>query len=122
MQSLKDFMQTPVLWTDEKLFTVEAVYNTQNDQTWAKNVENISVEQRISFRCQKPASIMVWASVTSCGQKHPFIEGGVKINQHIYLAMLKDEVLLLVKKTIENSGVAARCGNIPYCQNGSELV
>ena len=75
---------------------VEAVYNTQTDRTWAKNVENNSVEQQISFQHQKPASIMVWAGVTSCGQKTPliFIEGGVKVNQHIYLAMLKDEVLM----------------------------
>ena len=34
-----------------------------------------------------------------------FIEGGVKINQQVYLAILKDEVLPWVKKTIENSGV-----------------
>ena len=35
-------------------------------------------------------------------QKIPliFIEGDVKIIQHIYLAMLKDEVLLWVKKTM----------------------
>ena len=82
-------MQPPVLWTDEKLFTVEAVHNTQYDWTWAKNVE-----QQISFQRQKPASIMVWAGV--CGQKTPliFIEAGIKVNQYIYLSMLKDEVLL----------------------------
>ena len=50
-------MQSPVLWTDEKLFMVEAVHNTQNDRTWAKNVENISVEQQISFRSPKPAQL-----------------------------------------------------------------
>ena len=107
MQSFWRLHTAPVFWTDEKLFTVEAVHNTQNDWTWAKNVENISVEQRIAFRCQKPASIMVWDDVTSCGQKAPliFIEGGVKINQHVYLATLKDEVLPLVKKHMGNSGV-----------------
>ena len=97
----------PVFWTDEKVFTVEAVHNTQNDRTWAKNIENISVEQRIAFRRQKPASIMVWDGVTSCGRKATliFIEGGVKINQHVYLTTLKDEVLPLVKKRMGNSGV-----------------
>ena len=66
----------PVLWTDEKLFTVKEVHNTQNDQTWDKNVENISVEW-ISFGRQKSASIMVWDGVKSCGQKTPliFLEG-----------------------------------------------
>ena len=49
---------------------------------------------------------MVWDGVTSCGQKATliFIEGGVKINQHVYLATLKNEVLPLVKKRMENSG------------------
>ena len=106
-QSFWRLHAAPVFWTDEKFFMVEAVHNTQNDRTWAKNVENISVEQRIAFRREKPASIMVWDGVTSCGRKAPliFIEGGVKIYQHVYLATLKDEVLLLVKKRMGNSGV-----------------
>ena len=100
-------MQPLVFCSDETLFTIETVRNTQSDRTWAKNVENISVEQQIAFRRQKPASTMVWDGVTSWDQKAPliFVEGGVKINQHVYLAMLKDEVLTLVKKPMGNSGV-----------------
>ncbi|KAF2357761.1 hypothetical protein FHG87_011483 [Trinorchestia longiramus] len=54
---------------------------------WCKNIENIHAEQRISFQSQKPASVMVLASVTSCGQKTPlvFIEQGVKVNLHVYI-------------------------------------
>ena len=102
-----DCTQPLVFWSDEKLFTVETVHNIQYDRAWTKNVENISVEQRIAFRRQKPASTMMWDGVTSWGQKASliFIEGGLKINQHIYLAILKDEVLLLVKKPIGNSGL-----------------
>ena len=50
---------------------------------------------------------MGWAGVTSCGQKTPliFIEGLVKVDQHIYLPILKDKVLLWVKKSMGNSGV-----------------
>mgnify|MGYP000504172705 CR=1 FL=1 len=38
---------------------------------------------------------MVWAGVTSSGLKTPliFVEDGVKINQHVYLDMLKDRVV-----------------------------
>ena len=41
---------------------------------------------------------MVWAGVTSSGQKYPliFVEDGVNINQLVYLDMLKDKVLLWV--------------------------
>ena len=92
LHRLQDCMQPPVLWTDEELFTVQAVHNAQNDRVWARNVKDISEERRISFWCQKPASVMVWAGVMSCGLKTPliFIEEGVKINQHVYLGLLRD--------------------------------
>ena len=52
------------------------------------------------FRRQKPASVMVWAGVTSTGLKTPsiFIKADVKINQHAYLKILKGKVVLWVKK------------------------
>ena len=58
------------------------------------------VERRTSFRRQKPASVMVWAGFTSTGLNTPLIlmDAGVKINQLVYLNMLKDELVLWVKK------------------------
>ena len=32
LDKLKDGTQPPVLWTDEKLFTVQAIHNNQNDR------------------------------------------------------------------------------------------
>ena len=42
----------------------------------------------------KIASVMVWAGVTSTGLKIPLIfsDAGVKINQNIYLNILKNEI------------------------------
>ena len=107
LHCLQDCMQPPVLWTDEKLFTVQAVHNAQNDRVWARNVKDIPEEHRISFRCQKLASVMVWAGVTSCGLKTPliFIKEGVKINQHVYLGLLRDQVVPWVQSTIGDSGL-----------------
>ena len=50
---------------------------------------------------------MVWAGVTSTGLKTPliFIEDGVKINQHVYLKMLKDKVVPWVRKVTGNEGI-----------------
>ena len=75
-------MWPQVLWTDEKLFTVQAIYNSQNDWIWIESKDSMPDECRISFRRQKPASIMLWAGVTSTGLKTLliFIESGVKIN------------------------------------------
>ena len=86
---------------------------------------DIPEERRISFRRQKPASAMVWAGVTSCGQKTPliFIEEGVKINQHVYLGLLRDQVVPWVQSTIGDGGVTLQQdGATSQRQNGSELL
>ena len=95
LQCLADYTQPTVLWTDEKLFTVQAVHNAQNDRVWRQSINKIPEKHRISFQRQKPSSVMVWAGVTSSGHKTPlvFIQEGVKINQHIYLSLLKDTVV-----------------------------
>ena len=82
VKKLVDGTQPQVLWTDEKLFTVQAVHNHQNDRIWLLDINMVPVERRSSFRRQKPASVMVWAGATSKGLKALliFIEEGVKIN------------------------------------------
>ena len=50
---------------------------------------------------------MVWASVTTCGLKTPlfFIEQGVKVNQNVYLTILKDLVIHWAERNLGDSGV-----------------
>ena len=107
LQRLADCTQPTVLWTDEKLFTVQAVHNAQNDRVWRQSINKIPEKHRISFQRQKPSSVMVWAGVTSSGHKTPlvFIQEGVKINQHIYLSLLKDTVVPWKEKTFGDAGV-----------------
>ena len=95
LEKLRDGTQPPVLWTDEKLFTVQAVHNHQNDRIYAVNKRDIPLNDRLMFRRQKPASVMVLAGVTSSGKKSPpfFIDEGVKVNQHVYLNMLEDQLV-----------------------------
>ena len=107
LQRLLDGTQSPVLWIDEKLFTVQAVHNCHNDRYWDDSREAVPVEERSSFRRQKPASVMVWAGVTNSRLKTPliFIEKGVKINQPVYLHMLKETVHPWVVSDTEPSGI-----------------
>ena len=99
-----DGMQPQVLWTNEKLFTVQAIHNSQTDQIWIESKNSVPVECQASFRRQKPALVMVWAGVTSTGLKTPliFIKAGIKINQHAYLKMLKGKIVSWVKKVTGN--------------------
>ena len=73
LENLRDGTQPPVLWTDEKLLTIQAVHNPQNDRIYAVNKSDIPLSDRLMFRRQKPASVMVWAEVTSTGERTPLI-------------------------------------------------
>ena len=107
VKKLVDGTQPQVLWTDEKLFTVQAVHNHQNDRIWLPDINMVPVERRSSFRRQKPASVMVWAGATSKRLKTPliFIEEGVKINQTVYRRMLEEKVLPWVQEVVGEQGV-----------------
>ena len=72
-----------VLFTDEKIFTIEAHHNHQNDRIWAKKPP---LSDKLVSHSQHPASVMVWAGICKTG-KTPliFVDQGVKINKELYL-------------------------------------
>uniref|UniRef100_A0A8R1IJB6 DDE_3 domain-containing protein n=1 Tax=Caenorhabditis japonica TaxID=281687 RepID=A0A8R1IJB6_CAEJA len=88
-----------ILFTDEKLFTVEKVFNKQNSRILATSVKYGS--QRRSRRGH-PVSVMVWAGITSTG-KTVFVPLKMKINAANYL----DDIL---KKVVE-PWASSRFGN-----------
>ena len=47
------------IWSDEKMFTVEAVTNKQNDRVYAHSPGDLSVNVRSHLNRQKPASVIV---------------------------------------------------------------
>ena len=53
-----------VIFSDEKIFTVEAKVNSQNDRMLAKKAKDIPENIRNIYHQQKPASVMVWAAVS----------------------------------------------------------
>ena len=96
-----------MLWTDKKLFTVQVIHHHQNDWMKAVNKEDILLNEQIAHKHQKPASVIVWAGVTSTGEKNSpiFIEEGVKMNQNIYLNMLKEQLVSWINATFKESGM-----------------
>ncbi|QQP54656.1 Transposase, partial [Caligus rogercresseyi] len=79
---LKSRTRISIIWTDEKVFTLQAAFNGQNDHILAKHIQQVPVKDKTVFKRQKPASVTVWAAVTTYGRKTPliFILEGVKIN------------------------------------------
>ena len=71
------------------------------------NKSDIPLNDRLMFRRQKPASVMVWDEVTFIWEKTPliFIEEGVKVNQHVYLDLFKNKLVPWINATLGESGI-----------------
>lgn len=89
-----------VLWTDEKIFTVEVAKNRQNDRQLISPVLKNTRRRKIATHVLFPESLMVWGGITATG-KTPliFVEKGVKINAVVYQnEILKKAVMEWKKK------------------------
>ena len=101
LKQLSEGRHRSMLFTDEKLFTVEQHHNHHND----RQLLPASLKSRGSIaRSHHPASVMVWAGITYIG-KTPliFIEKGVKVNQTVYQKLLTDFVALWASEHFDNN-------------------
>ncbi|PIC29926.1 hypothetical protein B9Z55_021341 [Caenorhabditis nigoni] len=83
------------VFTDEKLFTVEANKNGQNNRILAIDYESACRKGKILNKTSHPAAVMVFGGICSDG-KTPllFVDVGAKINKEYYIErILKSEVL-----------------------------
>lgn len=83
-----------MVFSDEKLFTVEEVHNSQNVRVLAKDAEQADSKGRTVQRSAHPTQVMVWAGICATG-KTPlvFVEKGVKIDTEYYLKHVLQDVL-----------------------------
>ena len=75
-----------ILFSDEKIFTVEQQLNAQNDRVYANNITQVPDKVRTVYKSQHPEYVMVWAGVSGQGKtKLFFVEPGAKIDAKYYL-------------------------------------
>ena len=80
-----------ILFSDEKLFTIEEVPNPQNDRIFSSSVQDIQEQLRFIPRRHKPASVMVWGGISANYRtNHIFVLSGVKINSKAYRELILD--------------------------------
>lgn len=74
-----------ILFSDEKIFTVEENFNRQNDKVYAKNSQEANTVAPKVQRGHHPSSVMVWLGVCYEGfTKVHFCEKGVKTGAKVY--------------------------------------
>ena len=59
LKRLKNGTLQNLIFTNEKLFTVQQAHNQQNDRVLVKTLNSIPANTRKVFKTQKPASVMV---------------------------------------------------------------
>ena len=56
-----------ILFSDEKMFDIDGVYNSQNERIWAANRMEADAKGGIKRRRKYPQKVMVWVAVCSQG-------------------------------------------------------
>jgi len=100
LNAMKDGTQAgEIVFSDEKMFTVEAKFNSQNDRILAKSADSIPPSIKTVFRRQKPASVMVWAAISESWRSPLiFVKEGAKINAKSYIEDILTPVQVEMKK------------------------
>jgi len=95
LDRIKNGTLSNIIFSDEKLFSVQQSHNHQNDRVIAKSLETISGNEGRVLRTQKPSSVMVWAGISERG-KTPlvFVPQGVKVNKEHYIETILKGALL----------------------------
>lgn len=73
------------VFSDEKLFTVDAHYNRQNSRILAESSQQANDACRVIECNSHPAQVMVWAAVSSSGRTLVFVPKGAKIDTNAYI-------------------------------------
>uniref|UniRef100_A0A7I4YY70 Transposase n=1 Tax=Haemonchus contortus TaxID=6289 RepID=A0A7I4YY70_HAECO len=84
-----------IVWTDEKIFTVEVAHSGQNQRQLLPRAEKNSRKRRVKTRSLLPNSVMVWAGITP-EEKTPlvFVDKNIKINSETYQNVILRGTLL----------------------------
>uniref|UniRef100_A0A7I5E9K0 DDE_3 domain-containing protein n=1 Tax=Haemonchus contortus TaxID=6289 RepID=A0A7I5E9K0_HAECO len=81
-----------ILFTDEKIFTVEPFRNPQNQRIL---LPKGSPREVMVEKSHFPQSVMVWAGISGLGKtKLVFVEKGVKINAEIYRKQILEDAVI----------------------------
>ncbi|XP_026325277.1 uncharacterized protein LOC113234191 [Hyposmocoma kahamanoa] len=95
-----------ILFTDEKIFTIEQHFNKQNDRIYAQSSKEASQLVDRVQRGHYPTSVMVWWGVSYEGVTEPyFCEKGIKTSAQVYQDTILEKVVKPLNITMFNNQV-----------------
>ena len=90
-----------VVFSDEKLFTIEEALNRQINRILSRSIHSIPEEHRLVKRVQKSISVMLWVGISATVRTSLiFIHPGAKINAATYKELVWEPVVKDFGKTM----------------------
>ena len=72
-KKMEDAAGKAIVWTNEKIFTVDTTANRQNDRVLSTHSKTLPEDVKHHFLRQKPASVMVYGrQFVRTGRNHPW--------------------------------------------------
>lgn len=93
-KNIRKFLSRKILFSDEKQFGINGVYNHQNDRIWVQNREQADANSGIHRKTKFPQGAMIWLGVCYNGVTQPVIIENGMINHEHYI----NEILPLALK------------------------
>ena len=82
-----------ILFSDEKLFDIDGVYNSQNDRVWAVSRDEVDKQGGIKQTQKFPEKVVVWLAVCSKGMSPLVIFENATVDHSRYIQEVLPVVL-----------------------------
>ena len=97
---LKTANSDTIVFTDEKIWSVNEKYNSQNSRVYLNDRTGIPDRFRNVEQSLHPKSVMVWAGISGCGKTNlVFIPQGTKINANVYKNLILEKQVHKINTT-----------------------
>lgn len=103
-----------ILFSDEKIFDINGVYNVQNDRIWSINRKEANKNGGIQSKRKFPQKVMVWLGVCSKGISPLVIFDKGTINHDVYIKKVLKVALKYGNKVFEDDWTFQQDGATPH--------
>ena len=109
-----------ILFSDEKMFDIDGVYNTQNDRVWAVDRADDNKNGGIQRRQKFPQKVMVWLSACSKGLTPLVILDERTVDHTVYIEKVLPVALKYGNQFFGSDWIFQQDGAMPHSHHLSQ--
>ena len=109
-----------ILFSDEKMFDIDGVYNAQNDRIWAVSRAQADINSGVKQKRKFPQKVMVWLGVCSEGITPLVILDNGTVNHDVYIKQVLPVALKYGNKVFGDNWTFQQDGAKPHIHHLSQ--